>query len=61
MHRGDIRAKARENIDHAAGQVACGQDFTEGQRGQRVFFRGDYDAGVACEDGRRNEMDERKE
>ena len=60
--RGEFGAGAGEDVHDAAGQVAGGHDFAEGERGERCAFAGEGDAGVAAENrggGERDEAEQR--
>jgi hypothetical protein len=55
---GDLGAAAGEDVDHSGGQVAGGQHFGQGDRGQRRWFGGEDDGGVAGHDDRGDDRDQ---
>ena len=58
-----IVAAATEEVYYSSGQITRGEDFGEGNGGQRELVRGDDDDRVATEDDGReqgNESDQRR-
>src|SRR5690348_2168980 len=59
---GDVRSQfgtfAGQNVHHAAGQIAGGQNFSEGGGGQREFFGSDHDGGISANDHGRDQRNQ---
>ena len=54
----ELLAEARQDVDHAAGDVGAVDDFGEGDRGHREQVGGQDDAGVAAGDDGGDDGDE---
>src|ERR1044072_9457277 len=59
--RGELRPLARKQIDNARRQIAGRNNFREGEGGQWLCFGDENDGGVAAQDYRHNERNEREQ
>src|ERR1044072_8081723 len=58
--RGELRPLARKQIDNARRQIAGRNNFREGEGGQWLCFGDENEGGVAAQDYRHNERNERE-